>query len=131
MEQFIALQVKAKPRLAVRPKGKIREGKKTRLRVKLNRPVAPGQTVEIQAQAPTGCRWRPFDERPRLRRDKELGRYWDDDIAYTFAPPPPYVEKPARLQRLFSAPERSRTSTGLFTPQGPQPCASTSSATGA
>jgi hypothetical protein len=54
VEQFIALQVKAKPRLAVRPKGKIREGKKTRLRVKLNRPVAPGQTVEIQAQAPTG-----------------------------------------------------------------------------
>jgi hypothetical protein len=54
VEQFIALQVKAKPRLAVRPKGKIREGKKTRLRVKLNRPVAPGQTVEIHAQAPTG-----------------------------------------------------------------------------
>jgi hypothetical protein len=54
VEQFAALKVKAKPRLAVRPKGKIREGKKTRLRVKVNRPFAPGQTVEIQARAPTG-----------------------------------------------------------------------------
>jgi ABC-type transporter Mla maintaining outer membrane lipid asymmetry ATPase subunit MlaF len=40
-------------------------------------------------------------------------------------------ETPARLRGLQCAPERSRTSTGLFTPQGPQPCASTSSATGA
>jgi hypothetical protein len=54
VEQFAALQVKAKPRLAVRPEGKIREGKKTRLRVNVNRPFAPGQTVEIQARAPTG-----------------------------------------------------------------------------
>jgi hypothetical protein len=54
VEQFATLQVKAKPRLAVRPKGKIREGKKTRLRVNVNRPFAPGQTVEIQARAPTG-----------------------------------------------------------------------------
>jgi hypothetical protein len=54
VEQFMSLQVKAKPQLAVRPKGKIREGKKTRLRVKVNRPVAPGQTVAIQAQTPTG-----------------------------------------------------------------------------
>ena len=35
------------------------------------------------------------------------------------------------LHGFHSAPERSRTSTGLFTPQGPQPCASTSSATAA
>lgn len=54
VEQFSALQVRAKPRLAVRPKGRIREGKKTRLRVNVNRPFAPGQTVEIQARAPTG-----------------------------------------------------------------------------
>jgi hypothetical protein len=38
----------------LRPTGKIREGKKTRLRVKVNRPFAPGQTVEIEARAPTG-----------------------------------------------------------------------------
>lgn len=54
VEQFTSLQVKAKPQLAVRPKGKIREGKKTRLRVNVNKPVAPGQTVEVQALAPSG-----------------------------------------------------------------------------